>query len=248
MHLRPLSAFALSLAVLAGCAANDLDEPPAPLGDFKLGLNIVVADNMQKVPISRNATVDEWETAIKKAVDERFGRYQGAKFYNFGIAVDAFALAPPGIPLIASPKSALVVTVTLWDDAAQAKLNEEARRFTVFEGTSAESAVLGSGLTRTKEEQMERLARNAVKEIERWMLQNPAWFGIDPAAVVTPVPAVLIPGAPIPAAPIDGVPVAGVPVDGVPLTGAPVLPGAPAVPVLTDGGVITTPLPPVASN
>lgn len=221
MTLRAFSALALSLAVLAGCAANDLDEPPVPLGDFSLGLNVVVADNMQKVPISRDATVDEWEAAMKKAVDERFGRYEGTKLYNFGISVDAYALAPPGIPLIASPKSALVVSVTIWDDAAQAKLNEEAKQFTVFEGASPESAVLGSGLTRTKEEQMERLTRNAVKEIERWMLENPTWFAIGGAAPLPPVP-----GAPLSAAPLPAIP--------------------PATPV--EGGVTTTPLPPVASN
>jgi hypothetical protein len=132
------------------------------------------------------ATADPTEPM---AVDERFARYQGAKLYNFGISVDAFALAPPGIPLVASPKSALVVTVTIWDDAAQAKLNEEGKQFTVFEGASAESAVLGSGLTRSREEQMERLSRNAAKEIERWMLQNPEWFGIADAPVVAPLPA-----------------------------------------------------------
>ena len=126
MSLRALTALALSLAVLAGCGANDLDEPPAPLGNFALGLNVVVADNMQKVPISRDATVDEWEAAMKKAIDERFGRYEGTKLYNFGISVDAYALAPPGIPLIASPKSALVVTVTIWDDAAQARRSRRA--------------------------------------------------------------------------------------------------------------------------
>lgn len=224
MQLRAFSALALSLAVLAGCGANDLDEPPVPLGDFALGLNVVVADNVKKVPISRDATVEEWETAMKKAIDERFGRYQGTKLYNFGISVNAYALAPPGIPLIASPKSALVVTVTLWDDAAQAKLNPEAKQFTVFEGTSAESAVLGSGLTRSKEEQMERLTRNAAKEIEKWMVQNPTWFGITDATVAATV-------APT-ANPL-------VPAD-VPL----VLPVTPA-----DPGVVTaTPLPPAPAN
>jgi hypothetical protein len=42
--------------VLAACGRNDLEDPPVPLGDFALGLNIAVADNAQKVPISRDAT------------------------------------------------------------------------------------------------------------------------------------------------------------------------------------------------
>jgi hypothetical protein len=171
----------LSLGLLAACATNDLADPPVPLGDFALGLNVVVADNMQKVPISRPATVDEWETAMKAAVDARFGRYQGAKLYNLGISVDGFALAPPGIPVVMAPKSVLVITANIWDDAAQKKLNPEGKRITVFEGLSPES-VIGSGLTRTKAQQMEALSYNAVKAVERWLLTNPDWFGIDPAA------------------------------------------------------------------
>jgi hypothetical protein len=171
----------LSLGLLAACATNDLAEPPVPLGDFQLGLNVVVADNMQKVPISRPATVEEWELAMQKAVDARFGRYEGTKLYNLGISVDGFALAPPGIPVVMAPKSVLVITANIWDDAAEKKLNPEGKQLTVFEGLSPES-VIGSGLTRTKAQQMEALSYNAVKAVERWLLTNPEWFGIDPEA------------------------------------------------------------------
>ena len=54
-------ALVCGLALLSACGASDLDEPPVPLGDFALGLNIVVADNVQKVPISREASPEEWE-------------------------------------------------------------------------------------------------------------------------------------------------------------------------------------------
>jgi hypothetical protein len=171
----------LAFGLLAACATNDLADAPVPLGDFQLGLNVVVADNMQKVPISRPATVEEWETAMQKAVDARFGRYEGTKLYNLGISVDGFALAPPGIPVVAAPKSVLVITANIWDDAAQKKLNAKGRQLTVFEGLSPES-VIGSGLTRTKAQQMEALSYNAVKAVERWLLTNPEWFGIDPEA------------------------------------------------------------------
>ena len=83
---------------LSACQTNDLTEPPVPLGDFALGHNIVVTSNMQKVPISRNATPEQWEAALEKAMEERFGRYEGEKLYNIGISIDAFALAPPGVP------------------------------------------------------------------------------------------------------------------------------------------------------
>jgi hypothetical protein len=184
MRFRPM-ALLLPLAFAAACAKNDLQDPPVPLGDFALGLNIVVADKAEKVPISRNATPEQWEASVQKAVADRFGRYQGAKLYNIGISVDGYALAPPGIPVVAAPKSVLVVTANIWDDAAQKKLNVEGKQLTVFEGLSGET-VIGTGLTRTKQQQMDALSYNAVKKVESWLLDNPEWFGLPP---VSPAPA-----------------------------------------------------------
>lgn len=177
MILRNLTAILLGASLVASCQKNDLAEPPVPLGNFELGLNIVVADNMEKVPISRPATVEEWESAIIKAVDNRFGRYEGQKLYNIGIAVDGFALAPPGIPVVAAPKSVLVITANIFDDAAGTKLNAEGAQFTIFESFSGET-VIGSGLTRSREKQIELLSYNAVKRIEQWILENPEWVGL----------------------------------------------------------------------
>lgn len=180
MILRNLMAVLLGATLLVACQKNDLAEPPVPLGNFQLGLNIVVADNMKKVPISRPATVEEWEAAIIKSVDDRFGRYVGTKFYNIGISVDGFALAPPGIPLVASPKSVLVITANIFDDATGVKLNAEGAQFTIFESFSGET-VLGSGLTRSRQKQIEILSYNAAKRVERWILENPEWVGLPPA-------------------------------------------------------------------
>lgn len=171
----------LSLVLLAACAANDLKDPPADLGDFVLGHNIVVADNVQKVPISRAATPDEWEAAMKKAVDDRFGRYEGDRVYNIGIVVEAYALAPPGIPVVAAPKSVLVITPNVWDDAKQTKLNDKPEQLTIFESLDGDN-IIGTGLTRTKEEQMAALSYNAAKAVETWFLAHPDWFGLTPPA------------------------------------------------------------------
>ena len=173
-----LAVLGLCLALLGACAKSDLAEPPVDLGDFGLGLNIAVADHMQKVPISRDASVAEWEAAMIKAVDDRFGRYQGTHLFNIGISIDAFALAPPGIPVVLAPKSALVITANIWDDAKQLKLNPEGTRFTVFEGLSGDT-VIGSGLTKTRAQQMATLSYNAVKAVEGWLVANPAWFGLN---------------------------------------------------------------------
>lgn len=180
--LRPtLLALGLGFA-LSACQTNDLAEPPVPLGNFSLGHNIVVTANMQKVPISRNATPEAWEAALEKAMEQRFGRYDGEKIYNIGISIDAFALAPPGVPLVLNPKSALGMTVSIWDDAAQKKLNEEGKQIIVMEKMSGET-VVGSGLTQNAAKQMEVLSYNAAKAVERWLLDNPEWFGLPPRPV-----------------------------------------------------------------
>jgi hypothetical protein len=176
-----LIATLLCLPLLMACATQDLSGPPVPLGQFVMGHNIVVTTNMQKVPISREATGAEWEAALEQAMEDRFGRYDGDRIYNFGIAIDAYALAPPGIPVVAAPKSVLAITANVWDDRIQTKLNEEGKQMIVFEGFSGES-VIGTGLTRTKEEQMAALAFNAALAVERWLLEHPEWFDIDPEA------------------------------------------------------------------
>ena len=188
MHLLRLLACCLGVALLASCQTSDLKEPPVPLGDFALGLNIAVADKVEMVPISRATTPEAWEEAIKKAVDDRFGRYSGSKLYNIGISIDAYALAPPGVPVVLKPKSVLVITANIWDDAAQKKLNPEGKQFTIFEKMSAET-VVGSGLTQSKERQMEILSYNAVKRVEEWLLDNPEWFGLPPKPKPAPAPA-----------------------------------------------------------
>lgn len=179
MIIARLAACLVAFSLFSACARNDAIEPPVALGNFKLGHNIVVADNPQKVPISRTADPKDWDDSLTAALQERLGRYDGDKFYNLGVSVDAYALAPPGIPLVVSPKSALVITATLWDDEAGVKVQEKGEQFTVFEGLDGNTLV-GSGLTQTAEQQMERLTFNAAKRVERWLSDHPEWFGLPP--------------------------------------------------------------------
>nr|WP_319248101.1 hypothetical protein [uncultured Celeribacter sp.] len=174
----------LSLLTLVACGdAKEItqDTPLVNLGDFAFGHNVVVAKDMQKGPFSRTASEAEVETALKAAMQERFGRYDGDKLYHIGIKVDAYALAGPGIPVLFTPKSVLVLTVNVWDDAKGVKLTEKPKLLTVFEGLHG-ATVIGSGLTRSKEEQLEILSRNAALKVERFLQENGPWFGIDPIA------------------------------------------------------------------
>lgn len=179
-----LAAIGLCL-FLAACAAPDpLEEELPDMGDFRLAFNIVVADNMQQVPPSRRATPEEWEEAMTAEIDRRFGSYEGDRLYHIAINIDGYSLAPPGIPVVLAPKSILVISANVWDDELQAKLHEEPNQITVFEGASAAS-VIGSGLVRSREEQMQILARNAARRVQLWMLENPEWFNLDPDLAAT---------------------------------------------------------------
>jgi len=172
-----------ALALLVGCATPDpLEEDLPDMGDFRLSHNIVVADNMQQVPPSRNATPEEWEEILESEIERRFGGYEGDRLYHIGIAVDGYALAPPGIPLVLNPRSILALSVNIWDDAAGIKLHEEPEQILVFEGASRETFIIGSGIARTRQEQMQVLARNAARRVQLFMLENPEWFSIDPDA------------------------------------------------------------------
>ncbi len=170
------------LLVASACTnANDLDEEPAYLGNFRLGHNVVVAPNLTKGPASRGATREEWIDAMTRAMTERFTRYDGDKLYHLGVSIEGYVLAIPGVPLVASPKSALILNVTVWDDAAGKKLNDKPELVTVVETISPQT-VVGSGLTQSKQVQMEHLSRNAAKLIETWLNRqndNFGWFEDD---------------------------------------------------------------------
>ena len=170
------------LALLTACDTNDLKKPPVPLGDFVLGLNIAVGEGAQAPGISRQATPEEWKAGIEQAMTDRFGRYEGSRIYNFSIRVDGYVLAPPGIPVIASPRSALIVTVFVFEDATQTLLNPEGKQLTMVEGVSPESFI-GSGLTQTKPQQIARMSYRAALAVQNYLLDNPAWFGLPETAV-----------------------------------------------------------------
>jgi len=184
--VRILSAL-ISIVVLTACnGASDLDKPAVPLGDFNLYHNIVVAPKVQKLPISREVSKEVLTTAIKDAIAERFDRYNGTRNYHFGVSVEGYILAPPGIPLVLAPKSIMIINLTVWDDAAGKKLTAEPHQITVFESLD-QGPIVGSGYTKTAEEQLKNLSQNAAKSIENYLVkQNKAegWFERPADAVI----------------------------------------------------------------
>ena len=93
--------------------------------------------------------------------------------WHFGISVDAYNLAAIDVPGVPTPKSALGINVTLWDNEKGVKLNEEAKTITVL------GVFSGAGIQPKKQVQLDNLSALAAKSIENWMLEHPEWFFLD---------------------------------------------------------------------
>ena len=167
------------LGLVAACSGKeDLSLPPEPMGNFLMGHNIVVADDAQQGPLSRKADPDDWEVALKDAIQADLGRDTGTNYFHIGTHVDAYVLAIPGVPLVATPKSVLIISVNVWDDSTGEKLTEEPKQLTVFERSEKSTFIVGSGIVNSKAVQMRNLSRNAARLIRKYLQQNKQWFGL----------------------------------------------------------------------
>ena len=165
------------LLALAACSAEeDLSLAPEPLGQFRLGHNIAIADNTTRGPFSRDFTETQIEAAVQNAVAERLRRYDGDGLYHLGIVVGGLVLARPGIPVVYAPSSVMIVDVTVFDNTTQKRLNAEPKRLTVGEGIGNAVPFVGSGFVRDADQQLENLSVAMAREIEEWLKEHPEWF------------------------------------------------------------------------
>jgi hypothetical protein len=174
-----------SLVLLAACEETQLNEAPQELGDFKLRRGFVYTDKASTYPISRKAEPSEWNKPIEEALEARLRRYQGSGQYDVAITLESFSLAPPGVPVVFNPKSVAVVLVFVYDVANKTFLLEE-HQMIVFEDTTGESAIVGSGHSRTKAEQIDGLALKIVDRVEEYLAEQHAehgWFNGDESPV-----------------------------------------------------------------
>lgn len=173
---------------LAACAAEDedLSLPPEPIGQFRLGHNIAIADNVTKGPFSRDFTEDQLEAAVQDAVAARLRRYDGDGLYHLGIVIGGVVLAQPGVPVVYAPRSAMIVDVNVFDNSTQTKLNEEPYRIVASEGVRNATPLIGSGYVRSAEQQLDNLSREVAKAIEVWLRENAAWFAAREGQVRVP--------------------------------------------------------------
>lgn len=181
-------AMLMAVVMVAACnGARDLDKAPVGLGDFKLVHNIAVAPKAVKGPLSREVSKEVLAKALSDATAERFGRYDGTRGYHFGMSVEGYVLAQPGIPLVLAPKSVLIINLTVWDDGKNKKLTPEPHQITVLESLD-QGPIVGSGYTKSAEEQLKNLAQNAAKQIENYLVKKnreEGWFNGVPEAETT---------------------------------------------------------------
>ncbi|WP_282062581.1 hypothetical protein [Roseobacter litoralis] len=173
----------ITLVLLTACTyPEDLNDPPVDLGNFRLEHNIVVAPLAEtSTAISRSVTEEQLTTALRDAIAARFDRYEGSKRYHLGVSIEGYILARAGVPVVAAPKSAMIIRVTVWDDAQAKKLNVPPEQMTILENIDGES-LIGTGWTQSAEKQLEGLARNAAKSIENFLLrenEEKGWFKDD---------------------------------------------------------------------
>ena len=169
---------AMALIATSACAVEeeDLTLPPEPLGQFRLGHNIAIADNVTKDQYSRGFTDARIEASVQNAVAARLRRHDGDVLYHLGIRVSSITLAKPGTPAIYAARSVMVLEVTAFDNATQKKLNEEPKRIEALGGSRGALPFLGAGYVHEPEGQLEKLSADAARKIEEWLRENPEWF------------------------------------------------------------------------
>ena len=131
-----------------------------------------------KRPMSRDGQKTEWVKQMNTAMEASMRSKEGSQEYDVAVTLEGFMLAPPGVPVLFNPKSVAVVNVFVYDVANEEFLADK-HQMEVFEDTTGESVIVGSGHSRTKEEQIAGLALNIADAVEEWMAEQHkenGWF------------------------------------------------------------------------
>ena len=166
------------LLILASCAPEVQDKVTQKgMGDFRLGYAVVVGEELVQGPLSRQGDPDLIIASVKSAIEKQLSDYKGSKYYHVAVKLEAYILAQPGVPLVFSPKSTLILQVGLWDNVTQQRMAEP-EQIRVVEPIRIRS-LIGSGYTQNAEEQTNVLAKEGARMIEEWLKNKhemAGWF------------------------------------------------------------------------
>ena len=166
-----------AVTALAACTNETrVSDSAEPLGQFRLGHNIAVADKVKSGPLAQDFLGSDLEARLQKSVSKRLRRYDGDGLYHLAIVVGGVALAQPGVPAVYAQKSILVVDVTVFDNETGTALNTPPQRFFVDEGSRNTTPFIGLGSVATPDAQLANLSETAARQIEAWLRNNPQWF------------------------------------------------------------------------
>ena len=165
------------LGLLSACASGaKLGDERAELGDFLLGHgDRCYGKDAVKAPCLAQGRARRLERKPEAEVQRRFARYQGDTLLSPGVACRAMFWPFRAFPLVAAPKSFLILGVTVWDDAAGKKLNDKPHRIVVSR------IAVGRNRDQFRPDAKRRradanLSQNAVAAIERWLAKQEDWF------------------------------------------------------------------------
>tara|TARA_B110000483_G_C18202740_1_gene546025 strand:- start:698 stop:1249 length:552 start_codon:yes stop_codon:yes gene_type:complete len=177
LNLKQYSIMILFLLCSACSISNYSKEIPTipNIGNFKLGHLVVKAENAQKGFFSRKASKQTLEKTLKEKLSKLLINQNGDHFFHISAIISGYVLAQPGIPVLLSPKSVLIIDVFIFDDQTQQKVFEKPRRFAIFESFSTDT-IIGTGLTLTAEQQLDDLTTIAVNKIGNWLIDNKEIF------------------------------------------------------------------------
>lgn len=171
-------AWVLGLFILAGCEVPP-PEPvilDQPLGQFRLGHNIAIADEVPRGELGEELSDTEIEAEIQSAIAARMRWLDGDGLYHIGTVVGGVQITKAGVPIVYARRPVITADVTVYDNDTGAPINEEPIRLTVTMSPSSSIPLVGGGNVPGPDVQLKALAAELARAIDAWLRANPDWF------------------------------------------------------------------------
>jgi ATP-dependent protease ClpP protease subunit len=151
-----------------------------PLGNFRLGHNVVVVDNVvMRTEESLDWNAADIEDLFSARISERFGHHAGSRIYHTGIAVDGIICNPDGRNI-----AAIALSVNIWDDVLGRKIHDRPYAVRMQEPLDSLSQPYRAPPCN---ERIIAAIDSALSAIEIIILMNPSFLEISPDAALLEV-------------------------------------------------------------